>query len=179
MAASDEELVSRFRAGDDLAFVRLYNRYKRPLLGFCLSFLPHAAAEDVVQETFLRLFKRRARLDPGSFRATLFVTARNLCLNALRGRNRVESMGNEEPQIGETENPDRAVEARDLLSRLTRGLTREERELLLLRELGGLSYEDLATLLAKSPGALRVQMFRIRQKLHSALRRLESEEKQR
>ncbi len=173
MSPSDSELVARFRSGDDLAFVLLYNRYKRRVVAFCQGFVGGDGAEDVVQEVFLRLYRNRHKLDGDGFRTVLFTVARNLCMNTLRDRKHTEPLG--EREVPSTPGFGRDLEAKDLLSRLLSQLHGTERELFLLREVAGLAYEELAMVLGKSPGALRVQMFRIRQKLRAVLARLEEE----
>ncbi|NOZ56149.1 MAG: RNA polymerase sigma factor, partial [Calditrichaeota bacterium] len=167
----------RFRSGDDLAYVLLYNRYKRRVLAFCRGYVGGNGAEDVVQEVFLRLYRNRHKLDGDGFRAILFTVARNLCMNALRDRKRTEPLG--EGHIPSTSALGRHLEAKDLLSRLLSQLNDTERELFLLREVAGLPYEELALVLGKNPGALRVQMLRVRQKLRAMLARLEEEENRR
>ncbi|HHJ52096.1 MAG TPA: sigma-70 family RNA polymerase sigma factor, partial [Caldithrix abyssi] len=59
-APTDEELIARFQQGDNYAFDLLVKRYKEPLLNFVFRFLGNRTeAEDVVQETFYRLFKNK------------------------------------------------------------------------------------------------------------------------
>ncbi len=174
MTASDAELVARFRSGDDLAYVLLYNRYKRRVLAFCRGYLGDGEAEDLAHDVFLRIYQRRTALQNGDFRALLFTTARNLCLNALRSKNRLSISG--EPPEAPGSDPETKIEVRDLLARVLAYLTPEERNLLLLREVAGFSYRELGDLLGKEPGTVRVQLYRIREKLRSTLAELRQQE---
>ena len=91
MTPDDRSLIEAFQSGDEFAFVALYNRYKGPVFAFCVKMLlDRAAAEDVLQETFVRVYENRERLTrPGSFKAWLFTIARNLAINNARKRNAV------------------------------------------------------------------------------------------
>ncbi len=61
---TDEALVAHVAAGDTAAFVLLYDRYARPVYTIAEHALGPAEAEDVVQEAFLRLWRRAAQFDP-------------------------------------------------------------------------------------------------------------------
>src|SRR3954462_9149495 len=83
--ASDEELMTLFKGGDEKAFVVLYNRYKRRVYAYCARMVnSKERADDLFQEVFVRVARKRHRFEAGSFSAWLFAIARNLCLNALR-----------------------------------------------------------------------------------------------
>ena len=79
-------LVLAAQAGDQLAFETLVKPYRRELLVHCYRMLGSLSdAEDLVQETLLRAWEKRASLtNPGSYRAWLYRIATNLCLNSLR-----------------------------------------------------------------------------------------------
>ena len=90
MHTDDKALIEAFQAGDDFAFVSLYNRYKAPIFSYCLKMLlDRDLAQDVMQETFLRIYENRDRLlNTHSFRAWTFTIARNQCLNQFRLSNK-------------------------------------------------------------------------------------------
>jgi RNA polymerase sigma-70 factor (ECF subfamily) len=86
---SDKELATRVRAGDQEAMGALYDRYSQLVYAVALRVLADtAAAEDVLQEVFMQLWRNPARFDAsrGSLGAWLAVIARNRAIDALRKR---------------------------------------------------------------------------------------------
>ena len=90
MRVSDEELMVRCRNGDMSAFELLVSRYKDAILNFIYrSIGDYHRAEDLSQETFLRVFKSAIRYEPrAQFKNWLYRIAVNLCKNELRNRQR-------------------------------------------------------------------------------------------
>ena len=88
--ASDEQLLADFLAGSDRAFTTLVERYSTELYQFVARFVRStAAAEDVVQETFIQVYQSAAGFDPSRrFRPWLFTIAANKARDHLRGRGR-------------------------------------------------------------------------------------------
>ena len=94
-AASDDAVVAAARAGDEAAFAALVDRHRRELHVHCYRMLgSFEEAEDLVQETFLRAWRRRDSFQGGpGFRAWLYRIATNACLDELRrSRRRVPSL---------------------------------------------------------------------------------------
>ena len=78
LAASDERLVALARAGDEQAFAAIVERYRAPLLRYCNGFLPPAAAEDALQQTFINAYaalSRESASAPVSLRPWLYRVA--------------------------------------------------------------------------------------------------------
>ena len=90
MRTSDEELMMRCRNGDMSAFELLVMRYKEPILNFAYrSIGDYHRAEDLAQETFIRVFKSASRYEPKcQFKNFIYLIATNLCRNEIRNRNR-------------------------------------------------------------------------------------------
>lgn len=89
-SASDEQLLAGFLAGDDKAFTALVERYSQELFQFVARFVRSpAAAEDVLQETFVQVYQAAAGFDPSRrFRPWMFTIAANKARDYLRGRAR-------------------------------------------------------------------------------------------
>jgi RNA polymerase sigma-70 factor, ECF subfamily len=89
-AASDEQLLAEFLGGGEAAFAVLVERYSAELFQFVVRFVGNpAAAEDVVQETFVQLYQSAAGFDPGRrLRPWLFTIAANKARDHLRSRQR-------------------------------------------------------------------------------------------
>jgi RNA polymerase sigma-70 factor (ECF subfamily) len=158
----DERLIERLRGGELAAFDRLYERYEGPLFGFICAYLSDSAeAEDVFHEAFLQVLRNRD-LDPVSFRAWLYTTARNLCLNRLRSRKRgaeakrriLELPGPDAPDPEEQLAQVRAQEALgDAVGQLPQTLS----EVFHLRA-SGMSYEEMASVLELPLGTVKSRM---------------------
>ena len=86
----EDAVVEAARAGDEAAFAELVGRYRRELHVHCYRMLSSfEEAEDLVQEAFLRAWRRRGSFQGGpGFRAWLYKIATNACLDALRTRRR-------------------------------------------------------------------------------------------
>ena len=86
MGWSDEALMGNLRRGDMQAFDELYTRHRQPLFNFILRLLQDAAlAEDVFQETYMRVLENADRFKPRSkFSTYLYTIAHNLCMDELR-----------------------------------------------------------------------------------------------
>ena len=127
-----------------------------------------AEADDAVQELFLRLWERRDVLDGiHSPKAYGLILLRNLCLDRLRQRRRLESDG-ELPECGTPGRQDEAVDERERLAKVlaaVKSLPERQREVLTLRTLDGLSYEEIARRTGLKPLTLRVLLSQARSQL--------------
>lgn len=170
---SDQTLMEAVRAGDLTAFQALYERHRRGVFTFLLrSVGDRPTAEDLLQETFLRVFTRREGYRPtAAFRIWLFTIARNLLIDRFR-QARGHTDVNGTPALETAPSPDPSplerAEARELAERLeaaVRQLPPSQREILLLSRFAGLDPHEVAEVTGASPEAVRVA-------LHRALRRL-------
>ena len=87
----DDELMRQCQKGDIAAFDLIVRRNRKPLINFIARFLGDSdAAEDLAQETFVRMFKAMKRYKPGAakFSTWMYHIASNLCKNELRNRGR-------------------------------------------------------------------------------------------
>ncbi len=170
---SDEQLVALFRAGDEGAFRVIHDRYRVRLLAYARQMLggSRTDAEDALQDVFLRAYHAlRADDRPIALRAWLYRVAHNRCIDHLR-----RPVPREEDVLDvsrtPTADPLAETERRDDLRRLVadvRRLPEHQRSALLMRELEGLSYADLATALDVTVPAVKSLLVRARMGLAEA-----------
>ena len=167
---SDERLVDLVRAGSDPAFEAIVERYRRALMRYVSRLLPPERAEDVVQQAFVNAYEAMHRDTAElNLRPWLYRIAHNGALNALRDR----ALGHAEldERIDGVERPDQALERALGLRELVvavQALPERQRSAILLRELEGRSYEEIATSLGVSDGAVRQLLNRARNSLRAA-----------
>jgi RNA polymerase sigma factor (sigma-70 family) len=169
-AQSDERLVDLARAGYEPAFEAIVRRYRRPLRRHCARILGEERAEDAVQRTFVSAYESMKQSEAAlALRPWLYRIAHNTALNALRDRGaRHEELSEYEDGIGR---PDQVFERRqrfrDVIAAV-QGLPALQRDAMVLRELEGRSYEEIASELGVSGGSVRQALHRARTKLRSA-----------
>lgn len=187
MSSDERDLIRAFQEGDEFAFVSLYNRYKDAVYGFCLKMVrDEGLAQDLMQETFLRVYENRERLSKaGSFKSWMFTIARNQSLNRLRRRKRevrLEPERGEELAVPKTKTPVAHLEKSeqiDLVDRCLQQLKPSYREVIILREYQGLSYKEIAAVTRSTLSAIKSRLFKARRKLAAVLEpMLEQEEEQ-
>jgi RNA polymerase sigma factor (sigma-70 family) len=166
---SDERLVDLTRAGNDRAFEAIVDRYSRPLLRYCVRLLPPARAEDVLQQSFVNAFAALRRDDARiDLRPWLYRIVHNASLNALRDHGRWhEEVG---ALAADSDGPHEVAERRDSLRAVLRAvqtLPARQRDAMILRELEGRSYAQIAAELRVTGGAVRQLLNRARNTLRA------------
>ena len=169
---SDEALMRRIRAGDRPAFTVLLNRHLKAVTGFSYRMLMDAAeAEDVAQETFLRLWRYRDKWRPeAQLRTWLFRVARNLCIDRFRRRKVVTDQIPEQadPRGGPAADLERRQSSRLLNSAMKR-LPERQRAAIALVYHQELSNIEAAGILGVSVDALESLLSRGRRGLKKRL----------
>jgi len=159
---SDKELVSRVRAGDQNAMGTLYDRYSPLVYAVALRVLADTgAAEDVLQEVFMQLWRNPARFDAsrGSLGAWLAVIARNRAIDALR-KHRYESdiediVVSVEPDLASEADRSRAAKnVRNLLN----GMHPAQRQALEMSFFEGLTHTEIATKTGEPLGTIKTRI---------------------
>jgi RNA polymerase sigma factor (sigma-70 family) len=168
----DEALARRAAAGSDAAFTALYERYHGPLLGYCRSILLNDEdAQDATQNALENALRSLPRREPGRpLRPWLYRIAHNEAINVVRRRRpHAELTELDEPTVpGPEVDSEHRVRLAQLVDDL-RGLPERQRGALVMRELSGLSYDDIAIALGISNEAARRAVFDARSALHEAV----------
>lgn len=169
---ADNDLIRRFKKGDDEALEVLLRRHSDDLYRFCRHLVPNQQdAEDIFQESLTRAIDRVDSLQSGSaFRGWLFRIARNLSVDSFRSRRRTCSLLDEEiaPLPVQVDGPQDHVEAGEehqTVAQALGKLTESHQRVLVLREVEGLSYADIARRLNVSGSAVETLLFRARKRL--------------
>lgn len=179
--ASDAELIERCLRRDNAAWEQLVTRYRRKVFHIAYKFTGrHDGAEDLTQEIFLKIVKSLDKFNQDAdFSTWLGSVARNYCIDQYRASKRekevvVEDLLAFELAPAVSGNPYRALEDRDRRSFLRRGLELlpgKLREAVVLRDLLGLSYQEMADRLALPEGTVKSRINRGREELTRLLLR--------
>ena len=187
--ALDRASLAGLQHGDAAALNRLIERWQRPLLGFACRYVRNAAdAQDLVAESFVRLYQRRERLSPDTnVAAWLFTTLTNLCHNHHRWRRRHPTVALDAPsEPGDPAGSNRIAEglaAPDAApdSALTRdeslgavraavdALPHDLKVTVLLHHYEHLSYREIAAITGCSERGVETRLYRARQQLRREL----------
>ena len=180
-------LIDRILRGDRNAYAELVRAHQAKVLRLCASLLGESEAEDAAQEIFLKAYRSLASFRKDSaFSTWLYRIASNHCRDLLRRRSRqkTESLeqlletSNEKAQsLLASDDPRARAEQADLAEQILSTLSPDERLILTLREVQGLSYREIAEALACSLDAVKGRLKRAREMLMSRLdtfRQLES-----
>jgi RNA polymerase sigma-70 factor, ECF subfamily len=185
-AGDDRTLVKAAQGGDAQAFRALVERYQRRVVQLAVAMTKDPdEAMDIAQETFVRVHRYLPSFKgDSSFFTWTYRIAMNLCLDAQRRKGRLERVevdqGDEaeieaamDPPSAALAGPQRQAlnaELRDRIEEALASLSENHRAILLLREVEGLSYEDLAKVLGIRKGTVMSRLFHARLKMQGKLR---------
>ena len=178
----DAQLVQLCLRGDGPSWEELVRRHTRRVYNLCYRFTANAAsAEDLSQEVFLRIFRTLGSYQStqGAFPTWLTSVTRNLLVDHYRRTRRdriTDSIDDAMPQLEERHSPartpDKLAQASELSAQLQRGLARlspELREAVILRDLQGLDYGEIRTVLQVPEGTVKSRINRGRIELARVL----------
>ncbi|HVF77388.1 MAG TPA: sigma-70 family RNA polymerase sigma factor [Solirubrobacteraceae bacterium] len=172
----DESLAGHAAAGNKDAFAALYERYHGPLLGYCRSILLNAEdAGDAAQNALENALRALPRREPGRpLRPWLYKIAHNESINIIRRRQPIadSNLLDSDSSLLTVPGPEADVEQRSRLTQLVddlRVLPERQRGALVMRELSGLSYNEIGLALGVSNEAARRAVFDARNALHDAV----------
>jgi len=182
LTAEDASLVQETLAGNQTSFQLLVERYQDRLFALVRHYTKDPAlVEDIVQETFLKAFKRLDGFQhESSFYTWIYRIAVNTVLDVLKRRGRSPVTSVEDPEVAGAPNaPDTRVMApdarlqREEIARITRECLAEIPEIfrtvLVLREFEDMAYQDIADLLGISIGTVESRLFRARARFKEKL----------
>ena len=184
-AVSDEQLLELSLTGDLCAFEVIVNRYKDRLFSFVMRFVnDEEMAQDIVQEAFLRAFRKRADFRAiAKFSTWIYTIAGNLAKSELRRRKRwrflrLDSGSDDEATFELPDNanrPDRVAETTLTEPKIKAALERlpvKYREAVVLRDVEGFDYDEIADITHCPLGTVKSRINRGRLKLQDELREL-------
>jgi RNA polymerase sigma-70 factor (ECF subfamily) len=194
VSLSDEDLMARVAEDDDRAFTELVGRFQGRVTNLISRVLnDRNASDDLAQEVFVRVFVHRRNYRRGSkFSTWVFTIAANLAKNEIRRRVRrrnwfsldalTEMLNDSVPQLADpTESREAGLEREQLQGEVGRAIAtvpEKYRLALVLRDIEGLSYEEIAEVLGVPGGTVRSRINRARsmlkRKLQPLLRKQES-----
>jgi len=182
---SDEDLMSQFQAGVVEAFDILVSRYKDPLTNYIYRFLGDMKeCEDLLQETFLRVYRNRHSYRRiAKYSTWLYTIAGNLARSEYRKRKRrrlysLQSVNRDEEEYeveipDETFSPDRHTESvfqDQYIQDALKEIPQEFREVVVLRDVQQLAYEEIAEITGLPMGTVKSRINRGRTKLQALLK---------
>jgi RNA polymerase sigma-70 factor (ECF subfamily) len=176
---ADSELVARFLAGNSLAFPELVSRYQSRLLNFIYRTIgDRDRAEDLVQETFIRVYRHLHRFDQTKkFSTWIYTIASNLAKNELRNRSRnplvlfqtIKKNWEADHRPLQWEDPHykpddlfRKRHLRDMVEKAVEQLPEHHRAVFVLREMEGKTYEEISEITGVNLGTVKSRLNRAR-----------------
>ena len=181
--------MAAVRAGDDHAFEQLYHRYQRRIGAYIYGMVhDRGRAEDITQDVFMSALRRmRATETSIAFKPWIYEIAKNACIDAFRRSRRVEEIsydaddGSERLHlVSKGPTPEAAVDTRmsiDHLRGAFGGLSEAHHQILVMRELDGLSYRQIGERLGMSRPSVESTLFRARRRLSEEYEELVSGER--
>jgi RNA polymerase sigma-70 factor (ECF subfamily) len=186
-AASDADVMLRVKAGDDAAFEYLVQKYRRPMVGYMYRMCHNvAAAEDLAQEVFLRVFRSRGNYEPSAkFTTWLYRIATNLAVNHARDsrHERPENTVSVDEPDQETglalDLRDTSLSAEEAILRQERmaairqrvqSLPERQRTAVVMHKYQQMDYREIASVLKLSESATKSLLFRAYETLRVQLK---------
>ena len=182
---SDEQLMSLFQGGDENAYIELVNRYKDKLINFIFNYLGDLeSSEDVVQETMIKLYqKKHYYKEIAKFSTWLYTIAKNLANTELRKRKQRKttllSQFSKDDKTYElpSNDPEPGQDIQtDIVNKIIRNavdrLSEKFKIVIVLRDIQGLSYEDISEIINVPIGTVKSRINRARLQLQVELKHL-------
>ena len=182
---TDERLMSLFQAGDENAYIVLVNRYKDKLINFIYHYLKDSeSAEDVVQETMIKLYqKKHYYKEIAKFSTWLYTIAKNLANTELRKRknrkttllsqfsndDKTYEIPSDDLEIGQQVQTDVVNE---IIKDAVNQLSEKFKIVIILRDIQEISYEEISEIIGVPIGTVKSRINRARLQLQVELKHL-------
>lgn len=173
---SDIELFYMLKTSkeqSEIAFSELYRRHSQRVYSYCLRYLANAEeAKDVFQESFIRFYNSASKdREMTNVPAFLLRIARNICINHLKQKkNQNEHISFEDYMVGEDDkNHSNDDELLSLINTALDTLSDKYKEMFILREYEGLSYNEIAEVTDESVTNVKIRIHRAKQKIKEIL----------
>ncbi|NJP04958.1 MAG: sigma-70 family RNA polymerase sigma factor [Chloroflexaceae bacterium] len=185
MADEERRLVEAGQRGDIEAFNQLVEMYERRVYNLCYRMLGDAdSAADATQDSFLSAFRHLQRFRGGSFRSWLLRIATNTCYDVLRSRKRRPTISLDAARESEDgmipfdppdpgESPDEFALRRErskVLEEAIAALPEDQRITVILSDVQGLSYNEIAEITGSNLGTIKSRLSRARARLRDVLK---------
>lgn len=180
---TDEDLIFIFQEGEILAFEEIVKRYKDSLMNFVFRFLGDTSeAEDIVQETFLRVFRnKKAYKKIAKFSTWIYTIAGNLAKTELRKRKKrnlysISDIGYDDKDFeisDKTLSPESKTNTKmyeEIIQQEIQQLSPKFREVIILRDIQELSYEEISKIIKVPLGTVKSRVNRARLRLQEKLK---------
>ena len=187
----EKEAIKRVQKGETGVFGELIKLYEKPVYNHCRGFLRNEQeAQDAAQEVFVNVFRAIKRFRGDSKLGTwIYRITSNVCKNRLKQLKRIngplidDAQENEDGEVTsmvekikekEEKEPDReyaSKSTRELITRRISELTDEQKQVILLRDVEGRSYEEIGRIMRLSVSAVKSKLFRARENLRDRLKR--------
>ncbi len=182
---SDEQLMFLFQGGDENAYIELVNRYKDKLINFIFNYLGDLeSSEDVVQDTMIKLYqKKHYYKEIAKFSTWLYTIAKNLANTELRKRKQRKTTllshfskdDNTYELPSNDPEPGQEIQT-DIVNKIIRNavdqLSEKSKIVIVLRDIQGLSYEDISEIINVPIGTVKSRINRARLQLQVELKHI-------
>ncbi len=178
---TDEELVGKAVSGDSIAFEQIVSKYEKLVYSICYRMFNNKEdAMDATQDTFIKIYKNMEKsIGKGSFKSWICTIATNTCLDELRKRSKKKTVSLDAHFNDDTDNVKMEIadtdptpldnvlnsESASVLKEAITALSEEDRAIIILRDIEGLSYDEIANTLGLSLGTVKSRLSRTRKKL--------------
>jgi RNA polymerase sigma-70 factor (ECF subfamily) len=168
LPTSDDALLIRVAEGDKDAFMKLYERYRARLFTYCCRMIgDRERAKDALQDAFLKAYQNAGMYQSGTnVAAWLFRLTRNVCIDILRTRKEYDPL--EDVQLTDDE-PVADVLLQEALTDEIEKLPEIYREAIVLRDVQGHSYDEIATITGTPLSTVKFRIFKARDTLRQRL----------